>query len=86
MDKLNYFSQPLVQSFLLFPIIVPLKGVAWAMIEEEKNTSPSSLFKKKSDLGFQMNSCMYKKHFLWNASCLPFLFILFDGRVGVVKK
>lgn len=61
MDKLNYFFQPLVQSFPLFPIIPSLKEVAWAMIEEEKN-HPSllslSLSLKKSDLEFQMNSGM----------------------------
>lgn len=59
MDKLNYFFQPSVQSFLLLPIILSLKEVARAMIEEEKNTSLSSLSsKKESDLGFQMNSGM----------------------------
>lgn len=49
MDKLNYFFQPSVQSFLLFPIILSLKEVAWAMIEEEKNTSLSSLSLKKRE-------------------------------------
>lgn len=67
MDKLNYFFQPLVQSFPLFPIILSLKEVAWAMIEKEKKKNhPSllSLFKKRERFGILDEFTYVEKAFL----------------------